>query len=111
MVSGNVMRSIRVLITVFALVAMIGSCAQTDTPAANADEISGKEIYQKHCGICHGDDGRKGFAEAKIIPESALNIDERIALITRGKGTMMPYANVLNKEEIKAVAEYTLTLK
>ncbi len=90
---------------------MIWSCAESDASVVKIEEISGAKIYKQHCRICHGDDGRKGFAKAAIIPESTLSLDERVALITRGKGKMMPYTDVLNKEEIKAVAEYTFTLQ
>jgi mono/diheme cytochrome c family protein len=68
-------------------------------------------LYTKHCAICHGDDGRKGFAGARALPESALTLEERIGIITRGKGTMMPFEHVLSRAEIEAVARYTLTLQ
>lgn len=69
------------------------------------------EIYKKQCAICHGNNGRKGLAGAKMIPESKLDLQERIALITNGKGSMMPYKDILSKDEIARVAEYTLTLE
>ena len=46
-----------------------------------------------------------------MIPESKLDLQERIALITNGKGSMMPYKDILSKDEIARVAEYTLTLE
>lgn len=73
--------------------------------------MTGVEIYKKQCAICHGKDGRKGLAGAKMIPESKLDLQERIVLITQGKGSMMPYKDILSKDEIARVAEYTLTLE
>ena len=78
---------------------------------ASKKPVTGQSVYKTHCAICHGDDGRKGFAGAKLLPESMLSVAERVALITRGKGAMMPFADVLKTDEIKAVAEYTTTLK
>ncbi|HKK39827.1 MAG TPA: cytochrome c [Cryomorphaceae bacterium] len=89
---------------------LVWSCG-SENPSQGNEEISGQKIYKTHCAICHGDDGRKGFADAKILPESGLSLEERILLITNGKNTMMPYRGVLSQEEIEAVAEYTLSLK
>ena len=45
------------------------------------------------------------------LTTSELGLDERVAVITKGRGVMTPFQGVLKEEEIKAVAEYTLTLK
>jgi cytochrome c6 len=90
---------------------LVWSCGDGNSPQSANEEISGPKIYKTHCAICHGDDGRKGFADAKILPESALTLDERIQLITNGRNTMMPYSGVLSPDEIEAVARYTQSLK
>lgn len=97
------------LISFFSLLAW--SCGDSGSSRAGDEEISGVKIYKTHCAICHGDDGRKGFADAKVLPESGLRLEERILLITNGRNTMMPYSGILSEEEIEAVAEYTLSLK
>ena len=70
-------------------------------------KVSGFAVFKKHCVSCHGIDGRMGLNGAKSIPESALNLEDRIKHITNGKGAMQPYKGVLSEEEIKAVAAYT----
>jgi cytochrome c6 len=90
---------------------LVWSCGGDGSSQSADEEISGAKIYKTHCAICHGDNGRKGFADAKILPESTLTLEERIQLITNGRNTMMPYSGVLSKEEIEAVAQYTLSLK
>jgi cytochrome c6 len=92
------------------LAAACGSESDSNTQKSNPS-LSAKALYEKHCAICHGSDGRKGLSGAKMIPESKLSVKERINLITNGKGNMMPYEKVLSEEEIKAVAEFTLSLK
>ncbi len=91
---------------------IIWSCSSNSGDTAAEKPVqTPAEIFKTHCAICHGSDGRKGFAGAKLLPESTLAIDERIAIITKGKGAMMAYESVLTIDQIKAVAEYTTTLK
>lgn len=97
--------------TAFLFVSLtLASCGGNSSADSGAAELSGEKIYKKHCAICHGENGRKGFADAKILPESQLSLEERILLITNGRNTMMPYRGVLSEKEIEAVAKYTLTL-
>ncbi|MCA1762036.1 MAG: cytochrome c [Cryomorphaceae bacterium] len=84
---------------------------ESQQPKTDEGEIVAEKIYNTHCGLCHGADGRKGLAGAKMLPESQLSVKERIVLITKGKGNMMPYERVLSPEEIEAVANYTLSFK
>lgn len=72
---------------------------------------SGVEIYNESCKPCHGADGNMGVAGAKKLPLSTLNQEEREGIIKNGKGTMPSFDAQLTDEEIKKVAEYTLTLK
>lgn len=93
------------------ILGMLWSCGNNEKPQSLPSDISGAALYKTHCSICHGDDGRKGFADARVLPDSELTMEERIQLITNGRGTMMPYRGVLTEEEIKAVAGYTLSLE
>lgn len=95
------------------LVTTILACSSTsgvETDVRTSQEI-GQSVFKDKCVICHGKDGRKGLGGAKLLPNSTLSVAERIDLISKGKGKMMPYEGVLSPEEIKAVAEYTTTLK
>ena len=98
---------------IIALMAVVWSCGSAAEGERDETKtaVSGQAIYNTHCAICHGADGRKGLAGAKMLPDSRLSVEERVLLITHGKGTMMPYKGILSKEEIRQVAEYTLTLK
>lgn len=72
---------------------------------------SGETVYQQKCVTCHGSDGKLGVAGAKDITTSLLTLDERIELISSGKGAMPAFNATLKEEEIKNVAEYTISLK
>ena len=74
-------------------------------------KIDGERVFLKHCAVCHGDDGRKGMAGAKVLPESSLTAEERMKIVLQGRGNMMPYKGVLSMGEIEAVVKYTLTLE
>lgn len=78
---------------------------------AEQKQFTGAELYQQKCIACHGSDGNLGISGAKKIPESILTLDERIQLISNGKNTMPAFKGQLSDEEIKKVAEYTVTLK
>ncbi len=71
----------------------------------------GMAIFRKHCVICHGPDGKLGLNGAKDLSQSTLGLEQRIETITYGKKLMTPFEKILDAEEIKAVAAYTLTLK
>jgi cytochrome c6 len=80
----------------------------TPPPVASVD---GGKIFKLSCAVCHGEDGKLGANGAKDITASVLTVDERIALVTKGKGLMPAQEHILTTAEIKAVAEYTTTLK
>src|SRR5688572_11230298 len=84
------------------------------TPKENTQDkkvYSGGELYTQRCTACHGSDGNLGIGGAKKISESTLTQEEREELIANGKKTMPAFKEQLSDEEIKALAEYTFTLK
>lgn len=102
------------LVFIFTLVFI--SCA--DDPSghhsaavASTSAPDGAALFRKHCVVCHGADGTLGLNGAKDLTQSALPLEERINIITHGKKLMTPFGSILSQDEIKAVAEYTLTLK
>ena len=61
--------------------------------------------------LCHGDDGKLGLNNSKDLTVSKLTIEERVDIVTNGRNTMVGFSSLLDEDEIKAVAEYTFTLK
>jgi cytochrome c6 len=101
----------RKVVYIILSVVTVYACGNQKADNGLNEPKTGEELFKTHCAICHGSDGNKGFAGARKLPESELDLEARIQLITQGKGTMMPYREVLSQEEIKRVAEYTLSLK
>jgi len=70
-----------------------------------------KAIYVEKCTLCHGEDGRKGTLGAADLTISTIGTQEKIDIITNGKGAMLPYKDELSKEEIESLAMYLTMLK
>lgn len=91
-----------------------GSKEQTKpsgTELGQIASIDGKTIYQRECILCHGEAGDKGVAGSANLTQSVLSLDERVYVITNGRGIMQPFKNKLTPGEIEAVARYTQELK
>jgi mono/diheme cytochrome c family protein len=110
------MARISLLLGVFGLV--LAGCG-SDAPDAN--EATGSKAtvsaadaaaaYTRTCSMCHGDDGRLMLAGAPDLSVSEMSREDRIALITYGKGTMPPQKDVLDAATIAAIADHLETLR
>lgn len=85
------------------------TASKTETPAAK--KVDGEKIYKKRCVVCHGINGDMGMSGAKDLTQSELTVEERMTIVTNGKNVMTAFGEILDEDEIKAVAEYTLELK
>ena len=73
--------------------------------------INGSELYNAACISCHGADGKLGIMGAINLSASTMDLSAKIEIIKKGKVAMKPFGGILTDEQIKAVAEYTETLK
>ncbi len=85
------------------------SSGSSSAGAAPAND--GAKIYKTYCVTCHGLYGDMGASGAFNLQTTQLTLEERVQVITNGRNAMTPFANLLTPEQIRAVAEYTLTLK
>lgn len=93
---------------------LIWGCGAGDAPETGASgshrsevsEAQARNLYIRKCSLCHGDDGKLGASKSPDLSVSSMSLEERIALITYGKGTMPGQNGILNKAEIQAVARY-----
>ncbi len=74
-------------------------------------EVDAAKIYDDRCASCHGSDGKKGLSGAAELTRSDLSREERIEVIEKGKGAMVPYEGVLSEKEIEALARYLKNFK
>ncbi len=73
--------------------------------------IDAKASYTRFCTQCHGDDGKLGLSGASDLSTSTLNSANTRTIIAKGRGRMLPFKNLMTKEEIHAVAAYIETLR
>ncbi|MGZ4056571.1 MAG: c-type cytochrome [Bacteroidia bacterium] len=83
----------------------------TNTSSNNSSANAGQDIFSQNCVSCHGEDGKAGLSGAADLSTSTLSLQAKIDIIKNGKNGTMPSYSALNDEQIKAVAEYTETLK
>ncbi len=93
---------------------MLAAAARLPQP----QEPDGEAIYQKQCRKCHGATGTPSTRMTEMYPTlkplsemTGVSADSIITLLVNG-GTegMKTYKDKLTTEEMRAVAEYTLTL-
>lgn len=86
-------------------------------PAA-AQAPDGQALFQANCRKCHGTTGTPTARMAEMYPEmkpfsqlTGVSADSVIHVMTTGAGKeMKPFKDKLTADEMKAVAQYVLTL-
>ncbi|MFZ9028098.1 MAG: c-type cytochrome [Crocinitomicaceae bacterium] len=81
----------------------------TDEPI----EVSGAQLYQENCVICHGDDGKAGISGATDLSMSSLSEDSIKHYILQGKKSMPPFSFLFEKdnEALKDVITHVKELR
>jgi mono/diheme cytochrome c family protein len=98
-----------------ALLAAGAGAAAAQEPAPTPD---GKALYEQHCRRCHGATGAPAarmlemYATLKPLSEmKGISADSIVTLLLVGSSEgMKSYKDKLTEAEMKAVAQYTLTL-
>jgi len=68
-------------------------------------------IYKYKCAICHGKNGVSVIKDAPNLVSTEYTMEERVAIIMYGKGTMPPQKDVLDMPTIRGLAMYIDSLK
>jgi mono/diheme cytochrome c family protein len=113
--TGFDMKRISLLFFIAFLLTACGQQTETTTSDNSSEEkdplISGKNVYEENCAICHGGDGKLGSGGAKDLSVSNISQKESIQIIRDGKGGMTPFRSLLTSEEIDNVALYIEQLR
>ena len=78
----------------------------TDMDAAGLDLADASRQYTMKCSVCHGTDGAPVLAAAPDLRTSTMAVEERVAIIAYGKGTMPPHRGMLDMPTIRGIAVY-----
>ncbi len=103
----------RIVHSLFSSAVLLIACGNGGDDVAQrpaGTSTDGAAIFRSQCTLCHGEDGKLGIGGAKDLTVSNLTKEEMIAVITHGRGTMMPFNTLLSKDEIEAVADHVLNL-
>lgn len=99
-----------------ACIPLLHSCGNSDKKSSDnsgSKELTGQEIYEQRCVVCHGGNGDLGISDAADLSASTLSLEEVIYTVTNGSesGKMTPFKGILGEKDIDAVANYIETLK
>lgn len=84
----------------------------TDTADANYDVLAhGKMVYTNQCLRCHGEDGKAGINGASNLTASMCENRGLIGIIRNGRNLMPAFKDLLNEQEVTAVAEYVKSIR
>jgi mono/diheme cytochrome c family protein len=83
------------------------------TPVTAAEPVSGREVFEQQCAVCHGQQGEGGvglrLAGGSVVAKFP-RIEDQLTFVRSGKGTMPAFGGSLTAEQLRAVVEYTRTL-
>ena len=77
--------------------------------ASGAAESPGATLFRANCASCHGADGSGGIGPklAGRVVSRFPNVDDQIAVVTKGRGGMPSFAGTLSTDAIRQVVDYT----
>lgn len=92
-------------------VILLPACGESNATPTNTKKLSGVEIFQTNCAMCHGRYGNANISGAADLKNSEIPMEEVVNIIKFGKGSMTAYGEMLNANEIEAVAQHVLSLR
>ncbi len=96
--------AIALAVTVAAILLIASSSPATAGALYQSSGNESADLYAQQCAACHGDNGEGGVGGA--LTESALEVPDRIAVITNGQGGMPAYGPTLSAAQIEGLAGY-----
>jgi mono/diheme cytochrome c family protein len=92
-------------------VAKGGNAGAKYNSSTGALPATGREIFATHCARCHGANGEGGFGPrlAGRVADEFPDVNDQIAVVTKGRGGMPSFGSSLTNAEIRAVVDYTRT--
>ena len=68
-------------------------------------------LYIMKCAMCHGENGEPVLSSATDLRSSTMGVEERVAIIAYGKGTMPPHRDMLDMPTIRGIAVHIGTFR
>jgi mono/diheme cytochrome c family protein len=104
-----VVRSLRTIGAAAAVASLVAAAGCGG--GGSSTPTTGPAIYKAYCATCHGVDGQGGVGPqlAGVVAQKYPNIDDQIAVVTNGKGTMPSWRGRLTPSQIHNVVVYERT--
>ncbi len=110
----------KIILTTFVFAILFYACGGGNETSTNDDKTvtekskpDGAKLYQTaNCATCHGGFGKPVLTGAKDLTDATIPLERRIEVITNGSKSnaiMVAFSSRYSDEEIKAIAEYTMT--
>jgi mono/diheme cytochrome c family protein len=107
----NVVEALAAIGVVVALVLLFAN--EPDSGSGSTPQTPGAAVYASDCASCHGADGEGGvgpqLADGAVVKQFP-SVDEQIAFVREGSGSMPAFGGQLSPAQIRQVVEYTRTL-
>jgi mono/diheme cytochrome c family protein len=104
---------VEVLALTGAVVAAVMLFANEGGSSYSGPATPGAQLFAANCARCHGADGGGGIGPALaagVAKRRFPNVDDQIAFVTEGSGSMPAFGGDLSRAQIRQVVEYTRTL-
>lgn len=105
--------STRLAATLIALALGLGACSSDGSGSVDISDDPelqlGQDVFNTNCARCHGPDGGGGVGNKLnegVVVARFPDIEDHIAVIEKGMGSMPAWEGTLSPEEIRAVARY-----
>jgi cytochrome c6 len=105
-----VLRKKMIVICLMAGIVSIVACASSGS-GESGQATDGFSVYKTNCMVCHGNDGKLGLSGAADLSASDMTTAEMLDIVANGKGGMMPYKELLSKDQREMVVQYIESLK
>ena len=96
-----------VRILFFILSAFLLMCTDRNAGA----QADGQTLFRQNCVFCHGVRGDLRTNGAHDLRSSAMGLEERMLVISQGRNLMTGFGDRLTQEQIRKVAEYSMSLR
>lgn len=101
-----------ILVLTVGLAIVVTGLAESDGRAASTGgDISGEEVYQQQCAVCHGDvgEGKIGPQLAGLVADKYPQVAIHLRIVEDGRGAMPAFRSKLSADEIAAVVDFERT--
>jgi mono/diheme cytochrome c family protein len=100
-----------ILVLTVGLAIVATGLAESDGRAATGGDLSGEQLYEQQCAVCHGDAGQGNIGPqlAGVVADKYPQVAIHVRIVEDGRGAMPAFRSKLSADEIAAVVEFERT--